>query len=664
MRRVKPGGLVWIIWLAVFIISSSGWMVEDLFSDFGSSDTAVYYDDCMETTGYDVDVQIEENNSYTVTETIDVKFLEARHGIYRYIPLTGSSIYQDSDGREEQIPYSGKVTQVEASETCEKSVENGNRVLRLGDADHYVYGPATYRISYNYRPRFQKKDYTNIYYNLYPTQWQNDIPAGSSFRITFPKEVNENKIQFYCGPYGSMEDGNDLVSWNMNGNVLTGVLTDSLKLGNGLTFFVSVGEGYFTSVGQISSLLPGSLLISAAVLILVVVLFIFFGRDEQIIPSIQFQPPEGMDSAAVGYIIDGSVEDRDVISLIIYWADHGYLSIHEEKDDIYFERLSFLPASAPAYQRTMFAALFPKGDIVYLSSLEQKFSSTISAVKEGVKMNYSGSNGLYTTTSKAARIFSYLLCGIPFFAFLVIHSLYSYISGGRFVLYIILVVVLYVGAAVFAWGVDSWHGKSAASRRRAVVCGVAVSFLPVIYFTGSYVMRVRHDVIFNFIPAEIAMVIATAVSVILMGFMRKRTHQCVEWMGRLIGLRDFIETAELERMQMLAKENPQWFYHIIPYAYVFGLSEVFAKKLKGLALEPPQWYYSHRSFGDRYFDYYIFNRTFMRSMNQVSHKLTVPPPSSRGGSHGGSGFGGGGFSGGGGGGFSGGGFGGGGGGSW
>ena len=46
-----------------------------------------------------------------------------------------------------------------------------------------------------------------------------------------------------------------------------------------------------------------------------------------------------------------------------------------------------------------------------------------------------------------------------------------------------------------------------------------------------------------------------------------RDSQCIEWMGYLAGLRDFIETAELDRMKMLAKDQPQMFYHIMPDVY-------------------------------------------------------------------------------------------------
>ena len=70
------------------------------------------------------------------------------------------------------------------------------------------------------------------------------------------------------------------------------------------------------------------------------VLFVLFGRDEKIIPSIQYQPPQGMDSAVVGYVVDGSVDDKDVISLILYWADKGYLKMKEKgQKDMEFIKL-------------------------------------------------------------------------------------------------------------------------------------------------------------------------------------------------------------------------------------------------------------------------------------------------------------------------------------
>ena len=44
---------------------------------------------------FDVDVKVGEDGSYTVTENIKVKFVNPRHGIYRYIPYKGKVITSD-----------------------------------------------------------------------------------------------------------------------------------------------------------------------------------------------------------------------------------------------------------------------------------------------------------------------------------------------------------------------------------------------------------------------------------------------------------------------------------------------------------------------------------------------------------------------------------------
>ena len=147
---------------------------------------------------------------------------------------------------------------------------------------------------------------------------------------------------------------------------------------------------------------------------------------------------------------------------------------------------------------------------------------------------------------------------------------------------------------------------------------------------------------------------------VLTGFMKKRTDKCVEWMGYLAGLRDFIETAELERMQVIAEETPEMFYHILPFAYVFGLSDILLDKMKELTLPAPEWYETRG--GDDYFDYYLMHRMLHTDMRHVATTIATPkPPENSGSSTSAGSFSGGSFRGGG---FSGGGFGGGGGGSW
>lgn len=113
--------------------------------------------------------------------------------------------------------------------------------------------------------------------------------------------------------------------------------------------------------------------------------------------------------------------------------------------------------------------------------------------------------------------------------------------------------------------------------------------------------------------------------------------------------------AEIDKLNMLVEENPNYFYNILPYAYVMGLTDKWAKNFEKISVVQPSWYHS-RGGGFDIFDVWMFSRMMNNCSHSFENNIHIP-------TGGDSGSGGGGFSAGGGG-FSGGGFGGGGGGSW
>ena len=144
-----------------------------------------------------------------------------------------------------------------------------------------------------------------------------------------------------------------------------------------------------------------------------------------------------------------------------------------------------------------------------------------------------------------------------------------------------------------------------------------------------------------------------------------RTDKYTDLLGRVLGFKDFIRTAELDKLNELVEEDPQYFYHIMPYAYVLGLSNRWIKNFEDMPMQvAPTWFRGSRTYDS--FDYYMMGRMMGDCNASVRNSIVIPSSSSGGGFSGGS-FGGGGWSGGGGfsgGGFSGGGAGGGGGGGW
>jgi uncharacterized membrane protein YgcG len=95
---------------------------------------------------------------------------------------------------------------------------------------------------------------------------------------------------------------------------------------------------------------------------------------------------------------------------------------------------------------------------------------------------------------------------------------------------------------------------------------------------------------------------------------------------------------------MLIEQNPDYYYNILPYVQVLGVSRICEKKFDGLLRQPPTWCY-----GDG-FDQMMYTASIMSVSKSISRSMVSQPSSDGGGDSGGGGFSGGGSSGGGGGG--------------
>ena len=175
----------------------------------------VTYDSNMQTKKFDVDVKVGEDGSYTVTENIKVKFVNPRHGIYRYIPYKGKVITSDKNGDQKKLLYYADFTLLsnDSKTDVDEDSDGNSQVLRFGSAD-YTVSKGNYRFTYQLIPKYQGDTYDYLYYNIFPTLWRNKIPEGSTFTIHFPKKTDLKGVNFYYGRYGESKYAKDVISNN------------------------------------------------------------------------------------------------------------------------------------------------------------------------------------------------------------------------------------------------------------------------------------------------------------------------------------------------------------------------------------------------------------------------------------------------------------------
>ncbi|HRT81703.1 MAG TPA: DUF2207 domain-containing protein [Oscillospiraceae bacterium] len=604
------------------------------------------YAPAMETKAFDVFIDVKENNVYDITTIIKVNFNVHKHGIYYYIPYKGEIVRQ-IDGQIYRNTYNNRINRVRVEGyKYEVSMSEGSTLIKIGSGDSYVFGEQIYKINYRCTVGDDKIDLMDdVYWNFFPLDWETPIESGKIL-VRIPKEFDESKLDFTGGFYGEHEEG--LLDYKVEGNVISGELTRPLQRGEGVTMRLTLPEGYFVKDNSLLYIMSFLIL---AVFGIILVLWFLFGRDEKALPVVSFYPPKGMSSADTGYIIDGFVDDKDLISLLIFWASKGHITITQtSKHDFLITKRKELDISAKPFERTMFRGLFDGRNSVSTKDLKNSFYQTMDAARLEIKSYYrSKGNELFTKASVASRIISGYLFILPVLLFLLM-GLYHVIAEGT--LYAATVISIVISLVLGNRLIYTFDKRKAISKFKLnaniIVIGIILAFFAI------YAFKIGSSVIGQPILAAVS-ILFSALSLFFATTMKRRTEQSRLWMSEILGLKEFIRAAELDRIKMLVDENPEYFYNVLPFAYVFGLTDKWAEKFENIAIRRPDWYVSDYPGSTMpYFNALMFTRALDRGMSTVKSSATARPSQSGGGS--------GGFSSGGG--FSGGGMGGGGGGSW
>lgn len=585
-------------------------------------------------TKYDVEIVVDEHNKYSIKENIDTYFNVSKHGIVRRIPLYNNIIRQDGIRERNRV----LISNVHVNEEFASSRENNNYVLKIGSADKTINGKHSYSISYDYDIGLDKNNkYDELYFNIIGTNWDTDI-SNVTFKITMPKEFDASKLGFSYGEYG--ESNTDNISYDVDGNVITGSFEGTLLAGEGLNVRMELPEGYFIRKSVGSSLLEcWYYIIPILGVIVAYVVWKKYGKDDQVVDVVSFYPPENMNSLDVAFAKKGSVNSNDAVSLLVYLASKGYIKIVEDKKS----KSRFTIQKVKEYdgnnkeEELFFRGLFKKvWDSISSDELNESFYLTINSILTK-KNSTANRKELFNSKSSNKRYILFLFMLITSSLSTIIPALGYKLSDIIFSIIIcnlIGIVALIIVGIIYDNNCTKKGLNSALGFAFFFVLALAVANFTIIGFEYIY-----YDTVY--LIGFILCMVCTYLIYFFYLIVTKRTEYGNKVLGEVNGFKKFLETAEKDKLESLVHDDPLYFYNILPYAYVLGVSDAWIKQFEGIAIAPPDWYESADTF-----DYYRFNRSLNRTIHSASRVMNSVPQSS-GGSSSGGGFSGGGFSGGG-----------------
>ena len=556
-------------------------------------------------TEFDATYRIREDGIIEVEDRITVRFDGSWNGIYRYIP----QVYDlGADGRHRiHIDL--------------KSIEEpGGRELRhetkregaLFFMKTWVPGAndATRTIVYSYEIenglRFFDDDdglewaHEELYWNVTGDEWKMPIMKARA-TVHLPAEATGIRAVAYTGSYGSTGRN---YSQNVSGSTVSFETTGPLQLREALTIVVGWDPGLVAR--------PGALTRArwwfAEYLFVPLPFLAFFsmfwmwrtrGRDPETRRSImpRYEPPDDMRPAEIGTLLDFTVDPRDLSATIIDLAVRGYLRIEEVPGKV-LKR--------------------PKDHIIHIlrdadDELKPFERELMKGLDELAKFHSS-------TDTKQVRVSKLKL------------KFYKHVKKIKGHLHDRMVRAPKLFTARPENVVGAWVG-----------IGIGVG---VLCFIAAMIASKQGwgNPVANWIA-----LMAIPVIVIIFGIlMPARTLKGVHMLTHALGLREYIDRVDRERLKYATLEH---FETLLPFAAAMGLERTWSEAFDGILMEPPSWYVSTYP---GHFHMSGFSRSIGRMTAATGAAITTAPRQASGGSGfsgGGGGFSGGGFGGGGGGGF-------------
>lgn len=562
---------------------------------------------------YKVVAEVQKNGSFIVSENIDAHFTEQAHGIVRSIPKKND-----------------RITKVKGDNIFSVSNAGDTVNIKMGKANKLIIGDKNYKIQYKISP---EKPENSFYFNIIGNEWQTDI-NHVSFKITMPKEFNKENVHIYSGKYENETNAKN-VSYEIEGNSIIGHTSEKLDPNDAITLFISVEDGYFKKdIKLFQKLLSGFL-------IFIFTYFVYsiwykYGKDDHVTPVVTFEPPKGMDVLDSEIVLNIETSVKGFVSYIVFLASKNYIKINEMGNSFELTLLKENCKNLSPREKEALDIIFDGKDRVNKSQLEksttfysevQDFLSNVNKTKnksyEENSMNYTKyasallwslcvlSVTAYVATDFTDNIIGVLPC-IPIFSLVYIILIVLFSKSNTMKGVLSLIVVALIGVAIKLTGV-------------------------LLIFTVGNIEKfsISYDNILFLIFGIIALIVCMVCIIEL----PKRNRFGNRTMGKLLGLKQFIKTAEKHRLEKMIKDDPSYFYNILPYAYLLDVSDVWINQFESIFLRYPKYEGAH--FTSKFFT------SFTKSMTSCSvptHQNGGIGHSSSGGGFSGGGHGGGGGS--------------------
>ena len=525
----------------------------------------------FEVTHYDFTAAVGKDHTYTVEEKISVNIPDQLQSVEFAIP---SGNFRIGEIEVENALYEAK-TASEASK------------VRITDPEKLTKGAHVYTIKYKireYRDHDSAKDM--FYFDVLLPEWKQPI-GKVSIDVSFPDDFPFDDMQCYAGQFG-VQDVNNKIKFKADESAHSvRVKGEMIPENFGITLKAQLQDGYWEKALDGSWSIMAITLVMAGLSLILLILWIIGGRDPKVKKRKVNKPIEGLTPVELGYVFNSEVRTRDVILMLLQFAQKGYLTISEYEP----KRYRLIRGKAPVGEEKMFRnahkILFEdvyKGRALSMEKIGPRIEKVRAAITDDVAAGFTtNESSPFTPLSRAFRAAGAGLLGIA----LGLSTMFSYYYDYKSPNYIEAILIAAAGAVaalLFCKAIDDRDSSSADSRRYAEMLAAMVFALPVIYTVFRVVKNTGKPY------AAIPMIIASGIAEFFIVIMRARGKENAVIVNQVRRLRQFISHPTPKELLENHLADSNYYYDMLLYALAFGSEEAWAISFLTLDVPEPEWY--------------------------------------------------------------------------
>ena len=535
-------------------------------------------------TNYYTDIEINNDNTYNIKEYYNVLFFENSQ-FERTVNLQPRVIL--SNGK--FISYISEIDDIDAPNS--KQTNKTSKLYTVKFAKKDVNHSENYKLKYKYIMGEDLDSNNDIVYITLLDKNKNIITDQISFSIALPTEITSEDVKIYIN---EKLDETESAIYEIKNNTIEGII-NNVTPNDTYSIQILLPNGYFKNVARTSAS-PNVLLLLLPLLSLIIGIILLkkYKRKLPIKNEDIFKLTEIFDSVEMAYLYKGKINSNDIISVIIYLANNGYISIKNFKTNFKITKVKDYDKDN-AIQKIIYDGLFQNKTEVDVNDIEGIFYPYYIDACRTIENKKNHSKMFYPLVKNLKKILLTIICIGNFF--LMLRPLYNLLNSYVFATIIDIALSL---ISIVAY-----------KQNKNVYKTLIFALKLVILLLGCYLL-IGYGLnlviyIIGIVLSEISLYIESVIPIRTI-YGNQKLYEVESFRYELASMND-------ELFEEKIKENNNYFYDMIPYTLVFDLSSWWFNRFSNKINEMPTWYSSSEKYSHEKLKEFI---------NTLLEELTIP----------------------------------------